>query len=314
MREWPKLHPDEIPTSVALVERLIAAQRPEWARLPVRFVPESGTEATVYRLGDELAVRMPRTPGGVDGFETQVRWLRRIHSAVSCAIPEFVAQGEPTDEYPLPWTVWRWIPGETLRVTDSFDDCALATDLARFVTALRGVDPSGAPRSSRGGGLRDRDAPMRAALNALDPELDGAFDLVRIERRWEECLSVPEWSEAPVWVHGDLLPGNLLVDSAQRLVGVLDFALAGIGDPACDCIPAWSSFGPSGRARFREAIRVDDDTWARGQGWALSVAAIIIPYYRYTHPALVAVARRTVRAVLGEPSRGFGRRGHASRG
>lgn len=303
MRESPRLHSDEVPASVALVERLIAVQHPDWAGLPVSIVPESGTEATIYRLGGALAVRLPRTAEAVDGIEKQVRWLPRLASAIPCAIPELVARGEPTEEYPLPWTVWRWIPGETPRVDDDgFDERGLAWDLSRFVTALRGVEPSGAPPSARGGGLSERDAPMCAALRSLDAGLDGEFDLGQIERRWAACLSVPEWTEAQVWVHGDLLPGNLLVDPGRRLVGVLDFAMAGIGDPACDCIPAWSSLGASGRARFREAIRVDDDTWARGKGWALSVAVIILPYYRDTHPALVAVARRMLRAVLGEPS------------
>jgi aminoglycoside phosphotransferase (APT) family kinase protein len=110
---------------------------------------------------------------------------------------------------------------------------------------------------------------------------------------------VPDWSGPPVWLHGDLLPGNLLVQDG-RLSGVLDFSLVGVGDPACDLIAAWALLASDTREAFRVELTVDDDTWARGRGWALSIALVALPYYKDTNPGFAATARHLIEEVLAE--------------
>ncbi|MFE3938977.1 phosphotransferase, partial [Streptomyces goshikiensis] len=120
---------------------------------------------------------------------------------------------------------------------------------------------------------------------------------------WEEALRAPDWDGSPVWLHADLMPGNLLVE-AGRLTSVIDFGCAGVGDPACDLFPAWNLL-PAGGARevFREALGVDDATWIRGRARTLSQALIALPYYRRTNQAMAGNARHVIGAVLGETGR-----------
>jgi len=174
-----------------------------------------------------------------------------------------------------------------------------ATDLARFVIALQRINPTGGPPAGRGVSLALRDAAMRAATAAVH----GMLDTDAVTAAWEVALGAPEWDRSPVWVHGDLLPGNLLVERG-RLSAVIDFGGLGVGDPACDLMIAWSLFSGESREVFRAALGVDDATWARGRGHALSQAIIFIPYYLDTNPAGVRSARRVVDEVLAEHKNG----------
>ncbi|HTD49221.1 MAG TPA: phosphotransferase, partial [Acidimicrobiia bacterium] len=174
------------------------------------------------------------------------------------------------------------------------DEHQAAGDLARFVTELRQIDPTAAPRSGRYP-LKDLDALTR---NAID-NLRGVIDTDATTAAWEQSVHAPAWDGNPVWRHGDLLPPNLLVEHGQ-LTAVIDFGAVGIGDPAADVISGWSVFGPRGRQAFRDALVVDDGTWARARGYALHQALLIIPYYADTNPGCVATAMRTVRHVLAD--------------
>jgi aminoglycoside phosphotransferase (APT) family kinase protein len=148
----------------------------------------------------------------------------------------------------------------------------------------------------RGLPLATREAPTREAIAALD----GMYDAHALTAAWEAALQAPDWDRAPVWFHGDLLPGNLLVERG-RLSAVIDFGGLGVGDPACDLMIAWGLFAGEGRNAFRTALAVDDATWARGRGHALSQALIFVPYYLNTNPVGVRNARRTIDAVLADP-------------
>jgi len=173
-----------------------------------------------------------------------------------------------------------------------------ARDLAQFIAALQRIDPAGwppisPPTSSRGVPLATRDAPTRAAI----AQLSGMIDIVAATAAWEAVLQVPGWSGTPRWTHGDLLPGNLLVQQG-RISAVIDFGVLGVGDPACDLIVAWSLLSAQARPVFRAALPVDDATWARGRGWALSIGLIALPYYQRTNPVFAATARQMIDEVL----------------
>jgi aminoglycoside phosphotransferase (APT) family kinase protein len=298
-----KMHDDEVDTDVSLVVRLLATQFPQWSGLPVAPVDSAGTQNAIYRLGNNMAVRLPRIEGAVSDVHKEHHWLPRLRPQLPLAIPLPLAKGQPGEGYPWHWSVHRWFEGETAALHRIADPNRAATDLGRFMAALQQIDPSGGPRAAdhhlRGVSLQTRDASTREAIAALR----GMFDTDAMTAAWEAALRAPEWDRAPVWFHGDLLPANLLVDSG-RLCAVIDFGGLGVGDPACDLMVAWGLFSGASRRALRAALQVDDATWARGRGHALSQALIFIPYYLRSNPIGVDSARRTVNEVLAEHCRG----------
>jgi aminoglycoside phosphotransferase (APT) family kinase protein len=284
------LHADEVPTDARLVRSLLAAQFPEWAALPVRRHTSTGSDHVLYRLGGDLVVRMPRQSGVDRQVEKEEEWLPRLAPQLPVAVPVPVARGEPGEGYPFGWSVYRWLDGEDARA-EGVDDHALAEDLAQFVTALWAIDTTGAPRSGRGVPLATRDGPVRAAIAEL-----GATSAVAA---WERALQAPEWDRPPVWIHGDLAGENVLLREG-RLAAVIDFGVLGVGDPAVDLIAAWSILAGRARDVFRAEVGVDDGTWERGKGWALSTGLIALPYYGVTHPPRAANARFRIGQVLAD--------------
>lgn len=295
-----KMHADEVDIDSALVGRLLAAQFPHWADLPVEPVQSAGTNNAIYRLGDGLAVRLPRIEGAIGQLDKEHLWLPRLAPHLPLAIPVPLAMGRPGEGYPWPWSVYRWHIGESADNQLLTDQGQAARDLAQFIAALQRIDPAGwppvsPPTSSRGGPLSTRDAPTRAAI----ARLSGLIDTDAATAAWKAALQVPEWHGAPVWIHGDLLPGNLLV-KLGRISAIIDFGVLGVGDPACDLIVAWSLLSSHGRDIFRAALPVDDATWARGRGWALSIGLIALPYYQNTNPVFAATARQMIDEVLAD--------------
>ena len=294
-----KMHAGEVDTDASLVRRLLRGQFPQWADLPIERVESAGTDNAIYRLGDDMAVRLPRIHWAIEQVDKEHRWLPKLAPLLPLAIPAPLAKGAPGEGYPWAWSVQRWLEGENATVESVADLHQAATDLARFVIALQRIDPSDGPPAGRGVSLALRDAAMRAAI----AEVRGLLDTDAVTAAWEVALGAPEWDRSPVWVHGDLLPGNLLVERG-RLSAVIDFGGLGVGDPACDLMIAWSLFSGESREVFRAALGVDDATWARGRGHALSQAIIFIPYYLDTNPAGVRSARRVVDEVLAEHKNG----------
>lgn len=294
-----KMHPDEIQTDAALVRRLIAGRFPRWAGLPIEPVPSYGTENDVYRLGDHLAVRLPRIAAATGAAALEARWLPRLAPHLPLAVPVRVATGDPAEGYPFAWSVYEWLPGEDANGTIRDPDQA-AVDLAAFVRALRRVDTAGAhPRlpHARGGPLAEGDELVRRSVARLGDRVDGDAVL----RSWRESLDAPAWDRPEVWVHGDLLPGNLLVVDG-RLSAVIDFGGLNVGDPACDLQPAWNVFAGDSRLRFRAELRVDDASWVRGRGWALYQAVTGLAYYWDTNPGMVRQTAHALEQVLADSS------------
>jgi aminoglycoside phosphotransferase (APT) family kinase protein len=228
-------------------------------------------------------------------MDKDLRWLPTLAPQLPVSIPVPLAKGGPADGYPWDWGVYTWLDGHNPTIDRIGDHASFATDAARFIEALQLIDPTGGPSTHRGGPLAVQDDQARAAISALR----GTIDTNAATAAWDGALETPAWSGAPVWIHGDLLPGNLLCTDG-RLRGVIDWGVAGVGDPACDLIVAWSLLTAEARAFFRSALSVDDATWARGRGWALSVGLIALPYYRDTNPVFAAIARRLVDEVLAD--------------
>jgi aminoglycoside phosphotransferase (APT) family kinase protein len=292
------MHAGEILTDAALVRRLLAVQFPEWADLPIKRVRSAGTDNALYRLGDALVVRLPRIDWAVGAVDKECRWLPKLAPHLPLPVPAPVAMGEPGEGYPWHWSVCPWLEGENATLDRMTDPCQFATDLARFIGALQRIDATDGPRSgepnvSRGVPLAARHASTRAAI----AQLDGLIDTEAATAAWDAARAAPVWDGPPTWIHADLQSGNLLVVDG-RLSAVIDFGMMGAGDPACDMIVAWTLFTADARAAYRAALPVDDATWARGRGWALSFGMGALSYYKDTNPVLAGIGRRTITEVF----------------
>ena len=291
------MHVGEIDTDVALVRRLLAGQFPHWAGLAIDPVVSYGTDHDIYRFGDDFAARLPRIGWATRQAVKEATWLPKLASQLPLAVPVQLAMGRPAEGYPFAWSVYTWLPGENANGTiDDLEQAAV--DLAAFVCALRKVDTTGAhPRSagSRGAPLTELDEPVRRSIAELGDRIDGKAAV----RSWEESLQAAPWDGEEVWVHGDLLPGNLLVVDG-RLSAVIDFGCLNVGDPACDLQPAWNVFAGDSRALYRAELDVDDASWLRGRGWALSQAVVALPYYWDTNPGMIRQASHALAQVLAD--------------
>lgn len=287
------------PVDDGLVRRLVAGQFPRWAGLGVERVPSGGTVNAMYRLGEDMVVRLPLTAGGAGDVFLEREWLPRLAPALPVAVPEVLGAGEPVEGWPWPWSVYRWLAGTLPEAGALSAPEPLAEDLAGFVTAMRGVTLPGAPQAHRGGPLASLDEETRAAITALRGIPEEGVDCDAVTAVWEDALRTPGPDGPPVWLHADLMPGNLLVDGG-RLTAVIDFGCMGAGDPACDLFPAWNLLPAGARKVFREALGADEASWTRGRARTLSQAVIALPYYRTTNPSMAGNARHVIRAVLEE--------------
>jgi aminoglycoside phosphotransferase (APT) family kinase protein len=268
--------PTDAPTiDVALVSRLVRDQFPQWAHLPIHPVDVGGWDNRTFRLGDTLSARLPSGPGYEPQVEKEQQWLPFLAERLPLPVPAPLAQGRPGHGYPLDWSVRRWLDGRTVIEEPIDDPCEFAEALAAFLRVLRSIEATDGPLAGqhsafRGGPLTTYDDETRRAINSLGDRVPAADALAA----WEAGLASP-WQGEPVWFHGDVAPGNLLVKDG-RLSAVIDFGCSGVGDPACDTVIAWTVFSDASRETFRSALDLDDATWARGRSWALWKALITI--------------------------------------
>lgn len=294
--------PDEARIDAALVRRLIAAQFPRWANLPVEPVEGGGWDNRTFHLGARMTVRLPSAAAYAPQVEKEHRWLPKLAPLLPLPIPVPLAKGYPADGYPWRWSVYRWLDGETATTGRIADLSRFATELARFLTALYRIDLVGGPSPGRhnffrGGPLTVYDVETRQAIATLRGEIDtDAASAV-----WEAALAA-SWTGPPFWFHGDVASGNLLVKNG-RLSAVIDFGTSGVGDPACDLAIAWTLFRGESRDAFRAAIGLDDATWARGRGWALWKGLITLADHLHTSPSEAGRARGVIDEVLADHSR-----------
>jgi aminoglycoside phosphotransferase (APT) family kinase protein len=299
------LHADEVALAEHAIRDLLRDQCPEWAELELAPAG-AGTDNSLYRLGDDLLLRLPRTPGTAGAVAKEQRWLPRLAPHLPVAVPEPVHQGRAGPGYPLPWSVYRWIEGDEVR-EDTVDDWdALGRDLAGFVAALQSVDLMGAQRtgdlsSYRGGAPVDIDDFVRRSLDGCRGlvELEGLdLDVSRLEELWQHALTLPAPASDHVWLHSDLKPTNLLV-SGGRLAAVIDFGGLSVGHPDAEHAPLWD-LPATARDAYREALELDDLTWERARAWALAVGVSGVPYYSVTYPAFVDECLRRLQQILAD--------------
>ncbi|WP_300574371.1 aminoglycoside phosphotransferase family protein [Phenylobacterium sp.] len=266
---------ERVKVDEATVAALVADQFPQWADLPITRVRPGGWDNRTFRLGADLLVRMPAAAHYLDQVEKEQIWLPRLAPRLPLPIPAPVGVGAPGHGYPFPWSICAWIAGETVAAIDGLDHGVLAEDLADFLLALHAIDASEGPAAGphnfhRGGDPAVYDGQTRAAVETLAGQIDGAAALAL----WDEALAT-RWTAPPVWIHGDVAPGNLLVRDG-RLAAVIDFGTCGVGDPACDLAFAWTVLNETARETFRQRLALDDAAWLRGQAWALWKALIVV--------------------------------------
>ncbi len=300
----PLLHDDEVPVDDSTVRALLRAQRPEWARLPVREAG-SGTDNTMFRLGRDLLVRLPRKPGTASAVDKEQAWLPRLAPHLPLEVPRPVHRGAPGAAFPMVWSVYRWIDGETVSGDTVEDWARLGADLAGFVQALHATDLMGARREGplswyRGGRLEDLADWVPACLEDCRG-LDGLdLDVDRLDEAWQAALELPDPTDPLGWLHGDLKPSNLLVRGG-RLQAVIDFGGLSVGLPAAEHATLWD-FPEPARQSYRAALDLDDLTWHRARAWAIAVGVSGVPYYWNTDRAFVEECLARLRVVLDDLS------------
>lgn len=282
-----------------LVRRLIASQFPQWADLPVRPVATSGWDNQTFHLGDRMSIRLPTAREYALAVDKEHQWLPILAPQVPLPIPVPLAMGEPDEGLAFHWSVYEWIDGDPARIDAIADMTEFAVSLAGFLVALRHIDPTGGPGPGlhnwfRGGPLQVYDSQTRRAIDVLGNHVprDAVTEI------WQSALRAV-WDGRPVWFHGDVAPGNILIRDGA-IAAVIDFGTCGVGDPACDLAIAWTFLSGPGREAFRVKTNVDRGTWARGRGWALWKALITYARALHSDRAAAAEVKRVIDEILTE--------------
>jgi aminoglycoside phosphotransferase (APT) family kinase protein len=292
--------PADLVIGSGLVRALLCAQHPDLADLPLVEAGE-GWDNQLYRLGDSLGVRLPRRTLAADLIVHEQRWLPQLAARLPLPVPAPVRTGRPGCGFPWPWSIVPWFDGCSAAVTLA-DPISMAEDLGRFLRALHQPAPEEAPPNPwRGVPLANRTPSVLECLKQLRDRVETAC----ITRLWDASVSAVPWSDRPVWLHGDLHPGNLVV-RGNRLAAVVDFGDLTAGDPATDLSVAWSTLPPTARPIFRAAASnafdpIDDATWVRARGWALTLGLVCLAN-SFDDPQLEALGHATVQAALDDDS------------
>jgi len=293
-----KMHENELEIDEALVRTLLENQCPHWENLPVKALSSSGTDNALFRLGEDYIVRLPRiewAPGSIErSINKEYEWIPKIAQCLTIPVSAPVFKGKPDKHYPWPWLIAKWHDGQNPDFEQENEYNLLAKDLAGFINSLHAIRMTNGPLSRRGVPLKKLDLETSTALNALQQDMDTQA----LAALWEHLSNMPQWDKEPVWVHGDFLPGNIITQN-KRLSAVIDFTDTGTGDPACDLVIAWSLLNKQSRKVFKDHLKnIDENTWQRGRGWALSIAVIMLPYYKNSNPVLATLARRMIDNVM----------------
>ena len=277
---------------------MLHTQFPQWANLPVAEVSSAGTVNALYRVGSDLVARLPLQRGDPEAKRAELLdesdAAERLLAVSPVPTPRPVAMGEPMDPYPLPWCVYRWVPGTVAEDTDAAGSHRFAAQLAGFVHAVRALPTQGRTfqGTRRGGLLTQHDDFVATGLRRSS----GMIDTDALDAVWSRLRETPR-ATSQVWTHGDLMPGNLLVHG-EDLAGVIDVGQLGVADPALDLQPAWNLMTPDARQTYRQVLGCDDEEWDRGRGWAFAQAIGCLWYYRDSNPVMSRTAHRTLQALL----------------
>lgn len=282
-----------------LVQQLINSQFPEFKNLEIKPVAVSGWDNRTFHLGKKMLVRLPSGERYAAKVDKEQLWLPKLAPSLPLSIPTPINLGKPGCGYHHKWSIYNWIEGETLAAAGVNNWDMLANNLANFLIALQKIETKDGPLAGahnfyRGGSLSVYNQETREAINILSNKID----VTSITKMWEDALAT-NWTKPPVWVHGDISPGNLLVKDG-KLSAVIDFGGIGVGDPACDLAIAWTKFSPHTREVFRSALNIDHGTWIRGRAWALWKALIVAAGLTDTNTIEYEQCWNTLNAIFAE--------------
>jgi aminoglycoside phosphotransferase (APT) family kinase protein len=292
------LHSGEIVASEDAVRSLLDGR---WADLPITPAG-AGTDNTMYRLGPDLLVRLPRTAEKAVSLVKELAWLPRLAPLLPLPIPSPVLTGAPTPDFPLPWAIYRWIEGVEVGPATVGDWAAFGSDLASFVSSLHRVDLMGATRTGdlswyRGGSLSACDTWITRCIEDCRSLVD--LDVDTLLSLWRAAVALPDPTAPHVWLHGDLRPANLLA-RAGRLHAVVDFGCLSIGRPDAEHAMVWD-LPPAARSSYRDALSLEEPTWQRARAWAIAEGTSGLSYYRDTFPAFTTECHTKLASILAAP-------------
>ncbi|TQR36946.1 aminoglycoside phosphotransferase family protein [Lysinibacillus sphaericus] len=288
-----------IKIDVDLVSKLINSQFPEWSNLEIKPVKKSGNDNKTFHLGNSMSVRLPSDEVYVPQVEKEQKWLPILAKHLSTPISEPLAKGEPSGDYPHPWSVNKWLDGEIVTIENIDDPNQFANELGGFLVELQSIAASGGPLAGehnfyRGGDIVVYDDECRDAINNNVT----TFNKYILEKIWELALT-SKWAGEPVWVHGDIAPGNILIKNG-KLRAVIDFGILGVGDPSCDAAMAWTFFDDKSRKTFKNALNFDEETWNRARGWALWKALITYDYNKQSNKAVADEQCNIINVIIND--------------
>lgn len=317
------MHADQLSITADDVAHLVREQFPQFAELPIRAVPSAGTVNALFRLGEDLVVRLRLQPSdhARDLVQQEAAAARRLLDVSPVPTPVPVALGEPAPEYPMPWQIYQWLPGSTADMVDVTDWRGIASGLAAFVRAVWSMPTNGRTfdGEGRGGRLTHHDHSVTESLE----HREHLVDVDALAGLWQRLRSLPR-TRPDAWAHNDLMPGNLIAAPADStlddgladattgtpagasgwtLGGVIDVGTLAVADPAMDLQPAWNCLDGPGREVFRAQLGVDEVTWDRGKAWAFVQALPCLWYYEHTNPVMFRTALRTLQAILSDEAR-----------
>ncbi|WP_243229912.1 phosphotransferase [Microbacterium sp. CIAB417] len=301
------MHPGQLHVDEQIARRLLGDQFPQWRDEPVRHVPGAGTVNAIFRVGEHLSARFPLEPADTAELSAQLtaEAAAMTEFAAACPVPAPVpvAQGAPGEDYPQPWSIQSWVPGDVATPDGLARSDVFARDLVGLLGALRAADTRGRRfrGSGRGGDLRDSDAWIEHCL-------EQSIDLLPVDellRLWMLLRDLPV-SGPDRMTHGDLTPANLLV-RGERLAGVLDTGGFAAADPSLDLVAAWHLLDAEARGILRSGLDATEIEWWRGAAWAFQQAMGLVWYYRESNPDMSALGRSTLHRILSDPEIASGR-------
>jgi aminoglycoside phosphotransferase (APT) family kinase protein len=269
---------------VPLVQRLVASQFPQWVGLPIRPVDNDGWDNWTFHLGDRMKVRLPSAMGYSEQAEKEAHWLPKLAPQLPLPVPVPVGIGTPAEDYPCAWSIYDWLEGEPVRREMVDDPVQFGWDLAKFITALQAIDTAGGPPPGQHNYFRGADVmavygdEARRSVDKIAERIDAPAAHQVLHVAQAATITAP-----PVWIHGDIAVGNLLLREG-RLGAVIDFGGCAVGDPACDLVITWTFLESAGRESFRLSVGADEGMWARARGWALWKAALLLANAQVVNP------------------------------
>jgi len=249
--------------NVELAKKLITEQFPQWEELPISAVSHSGWDNRTFHLGQEMVIRLPSAEKYAPQILKECLWLPKLARQISFKIPKPLGLGYPSETYPWHWSINTWIDGKSLNQDTNVDLKQLAKDLAQFLKEFESLDTTDGPVLEHGNQLRD----YTHEINNVLAKMKSSKERTIANSIWNKALNT-NWNQKPIWVHGDLAIGNILIENA-KLEGIIDFSGLEVGDPACDLVIAWNLFDAESRAIFKKNMNLDKNTWIRAMGWCL---------------------------------------------